>query len=388
MNSEVSSTTQPKTRENAGSYRFARRVLYANGMNLVVCAVIVLFFGLLIGAFFELFRFLDFLLNRPWELGIGDAVLLLISVVIGWLVIRIAWRLAILMVGILTSKYDERPDSQATLPLDRDGNSLLHEVVVDVCRRVGAPSPDEIRVASVAECYVLEQRRFSIRTDRQLILVLGLPELLMLTVAELRVIVSHELVHFRNHHTTVVVFLFRFLESLRRAWEPLGRHKWYRADPIFWFFWCFHRLVSLLCQPIQRHHELHADAVSAAAYGGDLAVRTLLKDWLLAHEFDTAVEDYRSRLANHKISDRGNVYRFFVDRSREFSPESQKYLEDRFLDEAEDDAEDGRPSMRRRLLLLRSFPDVPTGESRPASELLADVESLQERLHALMMVTL
>jgi Zn-dependent protease with chaperone function len=357
-------------------------------MNLVVCAVIVLFFGLLIGAFFELFRFLDFLLNRSWEPTVSDAALLLASVVIGWLVIRIAWRIAILMIGVLTPKYDERPDSQATLPLDREANSVLHDVVIDVCRQVGAPQPDEIRIASVAECYVLEQRRFSIRTDRQLILVLGLPELLMLTVAELRVIVAHELVHFRNHHTTAVVFLFRFLESLRRAWEPLAQRSWHRADPIFWFFWCFHRLVSWLCQPIQRHHELHADAVSAGAYGGDLAVRTLLKDWLLAHEFDSAVEDFRSRLTDHKISVRGNIYRFFVDRSREFSPESQKYLEDRFLDEAEDDSQDGRPSMRRRLLLLRSFPDVPTGESRPASELLADVNGLQEQLHALMMPTL
>jgi hypothetical protein len=44
--------------------------------------------------------------------------------------------------------------------------------------------------------------------------------------------------------------------------------------------------------------------------------------------------------------------------------------------------------MRRRLLLLRSFPDVPTGESRPASELLADVNGLQEQLHALMMPAL
>jgi len=358
--------------------------LYANVMSLLVCGVIAVFFGLLIGGFFELFSVLDFLLNRSWELDALNLTLLLAILVVAILVMRIAWRLALLMIGLLTPKYDETPDSRATVSLDREGSSLLYSMVADVCRQVAAPQPDEIRLASVAECYVLEQREFSVRTKRKLILVLGLPELLMLTIAELRVIVAHELVHFRNHHTTAVVFLFRFLESLRQAWEPLQRRRWYRVDPIYWFFRGFYHVVAWLTQPIQRYHELHADAVSAAAYGGDLAARTLLKDWLLANEFESAVEDYRSRLAEHRVSAQGNVYRFFVDCSREFSSESQAYLEKRFLDEPEDASSEDRPSMRRRLLLLRSFPGESRYDSRPATELLPELSSLQDQLHHLL----
>jgi Zn-dependent protease with chaperone function len=288
-----------------------------------------------------------------------------------------------LLLGVLTPKYDEQPDRQSTVHLDEDEYSGIYELVSDVCRRVAAPHPDEIRVAAAAECYVLEQRQFSVSTSRRLILVLGLPEMLLLTTAELRVIVAHEMVHFRSHHTTAVVFLFRFLESLRRAWEPLSQRKLYRLDPIYWFFRLFHALVASLCQPIQRHQELHADAVSGSAYGGDIAVRTLLKDWLLANEFDSAVEEYQTAVAEKRLSPHGSLYTYFVDRSHEFSPQSQEYLERRLLEEQEDSTDD-RPTMRRRLTLLRSLPPGEPVKSIPVTELLSGLDSLCGELQTLL----
>ncbi|MCH5372909.1 MAG: hypothetical protein JJ992_02945 [Planctomycetes bacterium] len=103
----------------------------------------------------------------------------------------------------------------------------------------------------------------------------------------------------------------------------------------------------------------------------------------MANEFDSAIDDYRRRLAEHSVSPRGNLYRFFADRSREFSPESQAYLEKRFLDEPDQSNED-RPSMRRRLLLLRSYPAVSQNDPRPARELVTEMVNLQDQLHRLM----
>jgi hypothetical protein len=159
----------------------------------------------------------------------------------------------------------------------------------------------------------------------------------------------------------------------------LGQRRLYRLDPIYWFFWLFHRLVASLCQPIQRHQELHADAVSGSAYGGDIAVRTLLKDWLLANEFDSSVEEYIKGIREKRLSPEGSLYTYFVDRSHEFSPQSQEYLEQR-LSEEEKGSIDDRPTMRRRLRLLRSLPPGDPVKSPLVSELLPTLDTLQSQL--------
>ncbi len=347
----------------------------------LVCAVIALFFAILIGGLFELFRFSDHLLTRPWGFDGISVTLAVVAVLVALFTLRLARRLALVLLGLVTTRYDEKPDSRPTLPLDGDLQSAVYQTVEEVCRQVQAPRPDEVRLAALAECYVLEEREFSIQTRRKLTLVLGLPEMLLMTVSDLRVIIAHELVHFRSHHTTMVVFLFRFLESLRRALQPLSKRSWRWADPVYWIFWLLHRLVSNLCLPIQRLQELRADAVSAAVYGGELAVHTLLKDWLVASQFDLAVEEYRQLVGRRGVTGHVDVYRFFLDRWREYSPESQEYLERRLVEEDAADADDDRPTMRSRLRLLRSFPDRGPAEPRPVSELLADLSQLRQQLH-------
>ena len=211
-------------------------------------------------------------------------------------------------------------------------------------------------------------------------LVLGLPQFLALSMWELRIIVAHEMVHFRTRHTTIVVFLFRFLESLSRAVEPLQRRWWRWADPIYWMFSAFHHLVWRLSAPIERRQELRADAVSAALYGGELAVRTLLKDWLLANQFESEVSDYRRTLAAGSRTPLPNLYRFFEERWREYSPESQEYLERRLVEEDPETADAARPSLGTRIALLRSFPPQPQPEPRLAAHLLPRLAELESQL--------
>ena len=185
-------------------------------------------------------------------------LILVLAIIVG----RIAWRLTLVILGMVTSKYELWPGEYTPLLLDPDAASLLHDTVADVCRSMGNTRPDEIRVSPVPECYVLEQRQFGIRPQRCLTLVLGLPELMVMTVAELRMVIAHEMVHFRGGDTTVTVFLFRFLESLRRAIEPMARCWWRWIDPIYWLFAGFYRMVSRFAQPIQWRQERNADMVS------------------------------------------------------------------------------------------------------------------------------
>ncbi len=353
----------------------------------LVGAALAAFFGILLGGLFELFSFVDFLLTRSWQLDPPSLGLGCGAVLVGWLALRIARRLALVILGLVTPKYDEAATDRALVRLDPDEHLLFYDTVTDVCRAVSAPRPDEIAVAAEAECYVLEQREFAFRTSRRLVLVFGLPELLLLSLAELRMIMAHELVHFRHRHTTVVVFLFRFLQSLRQALTPLQRRWWRRADPIYWLFSAFFAVIAWLAEAIERRQELRADAVSASTYGGDLAVRTLLKDWLLANQFESAREDYAQLVASGRMSSQRNLYRFFVDRWRDFSPDAQAYLERRLIEEDQGQTEGGGVPMRTRIQLLRTFPSQPQTESRAAAQLLANVPQLEQQLHDRLVAT-
>ena len=72
---------------------------------------------------------------------------------------------------------------------------------------------------------MIEERRFAIRTRRHLTLVIGLPHLLVLELAELKVILVHEMAHSGGGDTTLTVFLFRFVESLRVAVDELATRR-------------------------------------------------------------------------------------------------------------------------------------------------------------------
>lgn len=332
-------------------------------------------------AVFELFRFVDFLLTPPWQFNLASGCRVTVIVLIGVILGRVAWRLSVALLGVLTPKYDPPPLGSAPFVLPADQESAFHDLVVAVCRQVFTPPPDEIRLSYAAECYVAEHREFAVRPRRRLTLVLGLPQVLVLSVQELKVIVAHEMAHFRSRDTTVVVFLFRFAESLREACDELQRPAWCWADPLYWLFRVGYLFTVRVARPIQRQQELHADALSAAVYGGELAVQTLLKDWLLTSQFEVAVREYPAAVLPNEIAPHTNVFQFFKDRWRDFSEAGRGYLERRLAEEERDLSPDSRPTFQARFHRMRAFPTKPLTEPQPAVDLLAGLPGIAEQLH-------
>jgi hypothetical protein len=181
----------------------------------------------------------------------------------------------------------------------------------------------------------------------------------------------------------LIVFLFRFVESQRVVAEQLGRNWWRWVDPLYWFCYLYYAMLLAVSAPILRRQELHADSVSAAAYGGDLAVHTLLEDWYLENQFNAAVEAYSMGAASQgeEPPDRPTVYRYFRDCFRDFSAAGEEYLEQRLLEEPEGGLFEPSPSMRRRIKLMRTYPDSQKQEYHPAADLLADVDQVQCELN-------
>jgi Zn-dependent protease with chaperone function len=358
-----------------------------NSMLLVLLLLLFVgFFGLLIGVYFFLFDLIDVLLDQQWQWGtqlIGRALAVFILAVLAF---RLARWLALCILGLVTERYDSPELERFTIGLDRDTYSALHEVVADVCRLTNAPEPDAIRLGADAECYVIEERRFALRTKHRFTLVLGLPQLLVLSLSELRVILTHEMAHL-GADTRLSVFAYRFTESLRIALDQLRARWWSRFDPLYWFFAGFSQIVIRVAAPAQRRRELRADAISAEAYGGTLASHTLLKEWLIENQFEQVLEELSAAADTDQPLPRDgtnisppNVYRVFVDRWRDFSRDGEAYLAQR-LDQVEDwNMFDSHPTMRSRIKLMRDYPEVAIDSDRPAGQLLPDIESLEQRL--------
>lgn len=285
------------------------------------------------------------------------------------------------LLGLVTTLYDDEPSLAMGHPLLPQDYPELYATVAEVARQVDAPLPDEVRITERGDCYVTEQRRFSIRPARKLLLVLGMPHLSVLSVAELRVILAHELAHFGRGDTSLGVFVFRFLESLRATDAALAQRSLRWVNPLYPFCKLYFSCFLLLSAPIRRQQELRADCMAAAAYGGSLAAETLIKEWLVAHQFDALAASYDPHDATTAHGAPLNVFSWFARNWRDLSPDGQKYLLRRLSEEERQSFWDAYPTMQVRVRTMRRFDSVARVPRGQARELFHDFDDLQQQMH-------
>jgi Zn-dependent protease with chaperone function len=376
----MSPATTERARTRQSATLLPGRSWWVDLYSLLLVALFATFYGLIIGAILELFRLAEWLFVNEWNFDAADFLRAVLIVLVTIFLLRLAKRLAVGLLGLVTAKYDDVPELRESFALDLERYPELYRVVAEVGRHVAGPLPDEIRVTHMPECYVTEQRQFAFRTHRRLILVLGLPQLLVFSLTELKVILAHEMTHFRGGDTTLGVFFYRFLESLRVAVEEMQPRWWRWLDPIYWMCKAFFHLFLYASAPVRREHELHADCTSAAVYGGELAAHTLLKDWLIAHQFDESVAEYVEHCERGEIADGVNVFGWFADHWREFSDAGHDYLARRLAETEHPSSADSHPSIARRIQAMRAYAPRETADATPARDLLDDLPELEQRL--------
>ena len=358
-----------------------RRSHSINLYRLFLLELILIYFGFLVVVFAELIQLVWRFSISPWEARPATAmrlVLLFASVYLIWQIGRRFWQG---IVGLVTNRYDRAPEAEVGTRLSVDDYPEFYEFVAAVGQRVAAPAPDEIRISHEPECFVAELRQFGIRTQRQLILVLGMPHLSVLSVNELRVILAHELAHFTGGDTTLGVFDYRFVETLRRALLDMRQGRFCWISPVYWYCKAFHRLFVFLSGPIQRHQELRADGLSAAAFGGQLAIDTLLNEWLLARQFEAAVVTFPFDDSEGPNATFRDVYSWFASRWRQFSTAGHEYLQRRLAEEERPSILDSHPTIQARIEAMRTYPEAPDNDSRPARALIPQFSQLAAELH-------
>ncbi len=282
-----------------------------------------------------------------------------------------AWQAVRLLRYLVTPVLEQQPveaTCRAVAPAEAEP---LYELSQALAERLNKPCPDEIRLSVEPQCFVVEQRRFGIHTRRRLVLVLGIPQLLVFDVGELKALLAHEFSHL-GQDTTTTVFLYRFCEALHRDLVLPFWLKVRMLDPLWWLGWVVLWLVRQVYRPLQHGQEFLADWSSAAVAGPAVASRTLLKEWWVATQFQLRLaeagrlpqswEQWREFLAE------------FARQWQEPGPRALDYLQHRLHEVEGDVADDSHPTVSARLeFLAREFPEPDSPRPGPGPAVPARV---------------
>jgi Zn-dependent protease with chaperone function len=272
-------------------------------------------------------------------------------------------------VRVVTEILD--PDADLGPVLARADAPPLFNAVDGVARRLGVRPPGQIRLTYLPCCGVIAWGRSSRA------LILGLPLLRVLTLAELRAILAHELAHLARGDATGAARSARFVEALGRALDQAGDRP--RGPLGAWARTC-RRWSSRLIAPIARSQELRADRAAAAIAGGSAAASALVKVALVQPLFREVLEHY-----DPNLPDVPNLYAFFRTFWFRLSPETHTELRLTLLANGHATDDLTHPPLSDRIALVQSYPDPSTSnhqaDAAPATTTLGDLEFLELVLH-------
>ena len=197
----------------------------------------------------------------------------------------------------------------------------------------------------------------------------------MLTQAELRAVLAHELAHLARGDATRAARSARFVEGLELAVERAGNQT--RGPLGAWARYCL-REASWLIEPVARSQETRADRMAAIIAGGGTAASALVKVAVVQPLFREVLAHYDP---NHP--EFTNLYAFFRAFWYRLSSESLTAMRLRVLTGRQGGPDPAHPPLPDRLALLQSYGDPVclNGDASPATTLLGDLEIFEEMLH-------
>ncbi len=269
--------------------------------------------------------------------------------------------------GIRVDRESRDPDNDFGPVLRRLDAPGLFDEVADVARRLGVRPPEEIRLAFLPCCGVVAWR-----SSRALLL--GMPLLHVLTIAELRAILAHELEHLARGDATRSAGSIRFVEGLGRALDDRLGRSW---GPLRAWAAVSHALARMLVGPIARGMEARADRAAAALEGGPVAASALVKVALVQPLF-------RELLELHEVgrADGANLYSTFRALWARLPPRLLEGMRLRLLGDASGPGDSPHPPLPDRVAMVQAYPGLPAipGRGEAAWTLIGDPEWLEQML--------
>ncbi len=260
------------------------------------------------------------------------------------------------------------PDADFGPILKRSEAPRLFSLLADLATQLEVRPPEQVRLAFLPCCGV-------VAWGRSRALLLGLPLLSVLEVAELRAVLAHELAHLARGDATWSARLVRSVEILDRALNDSDSTSW---GPLRWWAIGCLRVANGLLGPIAEGQEARADRCSATVAGGRDAASALVKVALVQPLF-------RELLTITDIDDPNadNLYatfRRFWDRLPEPLVDAMRL---KILTTTEAVDQSPHPPLADRVAQLLAYPDrraIPLGGG-PSLSLLGDPEWIEQMLH-------
>jgi Zn-dependent protease with chaperone function len=253
------------------------------------------------------------------------------------------------------------------LALARAEGRALYELVEEIRLASGAPPVESIVITGGFDASAVAQpARWPFRRRRSL--VLGLPVLTTLSMAELRAVVAHELAHFSSAYDAFAAWVYR----TRRSWFNLRTVLDRRlATPlyVYWLIrWYIPRLDKASAE-VARHHELVADRVAARIAGSRAAA-----DALVIFESGARYADVTHWPAIHaSYETAGQLPRPYSQMlSWNARAVSSELLDELFGEETE--PHDTHPSLRERCAHLEEIARIPPPAEPSAGEEMLGAE--------------
>ena len=316
----------------------------------------------------------------PWvyQAGVGLGTVTILTVggfvpaIRGWLGDEVDGfgDLVKLMGGVWVASETRNPDSDFGPLLRRpDAPGIFDEVAELHNSTAGESRPrEEIRLAFLPCCGVVAWRK-----SRALLL--GLPLLNVLTVAELRAVLAHELAHLAKGDPARSAGSVRLVEGLGRSLDEPGGQTW---GPLrLWARICRDAAVALV-GPIARGQEARADRASASIAGGSAAASALIKVALVQPIF-------RELLRHHDPDKSGsqNLYATFRTFGERLPEPLMEAMRLRLLVEARPMGDSPHPPLPDRVAMIQVYADRNEGptDQLAAASLLGDLEWLEQMLH-------
>ena len=271
--------------------------------------------------------------------------------------------------GVRLDAVIRDPDADLGPPISRYDAPELFQIVQEVAARLGTRPPDQIRLTYLPCCGVTQWRG-----GRALLV--GLPLLPILTRAELRAILAHEIAHLARGDALCATCATRFLDALQRGLdqsEPSAR------GPLRYWALLALRLGQAWIAPVARGQERRADRAAAQLAGGPAAASALVHTALVQPLFREVLDHYDP--AQSAWPTLYGYFRAFWTRLPE--PTLTALRHDLLARPAATRPLGSHPALLDRLQWVQAFPQIPTNpdDKRPAATALGDLEAQECALH-------
>lgn len=277
--------------------------------------------------------------------------------------------------------------------LDAAAEPALFAEIRRIAERTGQTAPAHVYVMPQVNAFVTERGGLmGLRSER--VMGIGLPLFAVLSVAELRAVLTHELGHFYGGDTKVGPWIYATRRALARTLENLGwAHGLLGKDRfsttakailvvVMGPFDALGRVILRVTEAISRAQELSADALAARTVSGKAVADGLTKvhqaSLAFAPFFDGEVAPL---LRAGRLPPLAAGFRAFLQAESVSGAVSNATREELAAGKA--NAYDSHPPLKERVEHALSLPCQGTDEDpRPAAELLAAVERLEAQLAA------